>query len=126
MTEAEMNARSLGGWQLTDQQLAQLVATLRPVMEAMRARVAGDDQKWLDKTQLAARLQVSVSLVDLKVAGREIPHHRVGRLVRFTPADIAEIERLMQEPTRNFERESALALTSLRAPQQPRRRPRRQ
>ncbi len=50
-------------------------------------------ESWLDCAALAARMGVSKSYVQQQVTARLIPHHRVGRLVRFSPADVHAIER---------------------------------
>jgi len=41
--------------------------------------------------ELAELLQVSDKWVKRKIAARQLPHHRRGRLVRFTPDDVAAI-----------------------------------
>ena len=57
---------------------------------------------WLTVPQLAALLGVSRGWVYEGVASRRLPHHRVGRYVRFSPDDVDRIERTSQiEPTRH-------------------------
>lgn len=56
------------------------------------------DEKWLDKKQLAAVLNVGESWVRNKVTAREIPHRRVGRHVRFAPEDVQAIKDQIFEP----------------------------
>lgn len=53
-------------------------------------------QVFLDGKQLAARYGVSHEWVKVRVKQREIPFTRVpgGRLVRFSPADVAAIDAL--------------------------------
>ncbi|MEV1018131.1 helix-turn-helix domain-containing protein [Micromonospora sp. NPDC049801] len=114
----------VGRPQLTDQQMIQLLAILGPLIDDIRARLAAD--RWLTIPQLAEHLQVSAEWVKRRAAAREIPHHRVGKQVRFTPADLSELEEIMKEPALNSERDAALALTRLRVAQQRQRRPRRQ
>ena len=53
------------------------------------------NEAWLDSPQLAAVLGVNTSWVERQVSARAIPHHRVGRLVRFTPDDVRAIEKSM-------------------------------
>jgi excisionase family DNA binding protein len=48
---------------------------------------------WLDVPGLAALLGVPESWVYERTAARSIPFHKVGRYVRFTPADVAAIEK---------------------------------
>lgn len=47
---------------------------------------------WLTSTQVAERLGVSKWWVQEQVTANAIPHHRLGRLVRFSPADLQAIE----------------------------------
>lgn len=54
--------------------------------------------QWLTIAQLAELLGVPKSWVRDKVTARAIPHHRPGRHVRFTPADVAAIEQMFAEP----------------------------
>ncbi len=49
--------------------------------------------RWLDCADLAAHLNVSKGYVQTQVTAGRYPHHRVGRLVRFSPADVRAIER---------------------------------
>jgi excisionase family DNA binding protein len=46
----------------------------------------------LTSTEVAELLGVSKWWVQEQVTAKAIPHHRVGRLVRFSPADIRAIE----------------------------------
>lgn len=46
------------------------------------------DDPLMDKEQVAERLNVGVRYVDRLVAERRLPHHRIGRLVRFRQADV--------------------------------------
>ena len=56
---------------------------------------------WLTVPELADLLGVSPNWVYEGTATKRLPHHRVGRYVRFSPADISRIERQSQiEPTR--------------------------
>ena len=56
---------------------------------------------WLTVPELADLLGVSPSWVYEGTAAKRLPHHRVGRYVRFSPADVTRIERTSQiEPTR--------------------------
>ncbi|MEU4570818.1 helix-turn-helix domain-containing protein [Micromonospora sp. NPDC023956] len=57
-----------------------------------------DTKQWLDQKQLTELLNVPATWVRDKVTARAIPHRRVGRHVRFTPADVAEIEQMFFEP----------------------------
>jgi excisionase family DNA binding protein len=50
-------------------------------------------ESWLSSEQLAEVLGVSKSWIQDRVTDKTLPHHRVGRLVRFTPADVQAIER---------------------------------
>lgn len=50
---------------------------------------------WLTSEQLAAVLGVNKKWVQDRVTDKTLPHHRVGRLVRFTPDDVKAIERQM-------------------------------
>jgi excisionase family DNA binding protein len=52
-------------------------------------------QSWLSSEQLAEVLGVSKKWVADRVTNKTLPHHRVGRLVRFTPADVQAIDRQM-------------------------------
>jgi excisionase family DNA binding protein len=49
--------------------------------------------RWLDMDAAADHLGVSRRWLERRVAERSVPHHRLGRLVRFTPSDLADIER---------------------------------
>lgn len=57
-------------------------------------------ERWLDIDGLADLLGVSRSWVRDKVTARELPHHRPGRHVRFTPEDVEAIAALTSEPVR--------------------------
>lgn len=46
----------------------------------------------LTAAELAAHLGVARTWVDVRVRRREIPHLRLGRYVKFTPAHVAAIE----------------------------------
>lgn len=48
---------------------------------------------WLTSEQLAEVLGVSKKWVQDRVTDKTLPHHRVGRLVRFTPDDVKAIEK---------------------------------
>ena len=57
--------------------------------------------------QVAERLGVSTKQVRRLIASRELPHHRIGRLIRITDADLTAFIRSRrvgqpspQEPTR--------------------------
>jgi excisionase family DNA binding protein len=57
-------------------------------------------QTWLSSADLADVLGVSKYWVQSQVTARALPHHRVGRLVRFSPEDVRRIHALMQvEPS---------------------------
>lgn len=45
-----------------------------------------DDEKLLTKQEIADFLNVSIKMIDRKVMMNEIPHLKVGRLVRFSKA----------------------------------------
>jgi len=56
---------------------------------------------WLTVPELAALLGVAQSWVYEGTASRRLPHHRVGRYVRFSPADVDRIGHATAvEPTR--------------------------
>ena len=59
--------------------------------------------------QAAAKLDVSADMVYQRVAAREWPCTRMGRKIRFTPAQMTEILRLCEQPavTRTPRRRSA-------------------
>lgn len=59
----------------------------------MTAQAADANEAWLTSEQLAKVLGVSSKWVSDRVTNRTLPHHRVGRLVRFTPADVRAIEK---------------------------------
>jgi len=48
--------------------------------------------------ELAELLQMSEKWVKRRVSARAIPHHRRGRLVRFTPDDVRQIRDMDAEP----------------------------
>ena len=48
---------------------------------------------WINCAALASRIGMSKAWVQERVTAKAIPHHRVGRYVRFSPGDIAAIER---------------------------------
>lgn len=48
---------------------------------------------WLNCEELAAVIGMSKSWVQDQVTKKAIPHHRVGRLVKFSPGDVRAIER---------------------------------
>lgn len=52
----------------------------------------------LDIKGLAAELGVPWTWVRDKVTARQLPHHRYGRHVRFTPEDVAAIRETSAEP----------------------------
>lgn len=58
----------------------------------MTARPAGSET-WIDCAALAALLGMSKDWVQSEVTAKRLPHHRVGRYVRFSPADVAAIDR---------------------------------
>jgi len=43
-----------------------------------------DDERLLTKKELASFLNVSVKMIDRKVLLKEIPHFKLGHLVRFS------------------------------------------
>jgi len=53
------------------------------------------NEAWLTSEQLAQVLGVHKSWVQDRVTAKSLPHHRVGRFVRFTPADVRAIEKQM-------------------------------
>jgi excisionase family DNA binding protein len=57
-----------------------------------------DPSPWLKPAQLAEKLGVSTWWVQTEVTAGRIPFHRVGRLTRFSPADVAAIERTTAVP----------------------------
>ncbi len=62
------------------------------------------EQVFLDMQQLADRYGVSKEWVKIRVKRREIPFTRLpgGRLVRFSPDDVAQIDQLgTKEPALN-------------------------
>ncbi len=56
------------------------------------------ETSWLDSAALAALLGLSKSWVQDEVTAKRLPHHRVGRLVRFSPADVRAIDRATAVP----------------------------
>lgn len=51
---------------------------------------------YLTPDELAELLRVARSHIDRSVATREYPHSRVGRYVRFSEDDVAQIKRLIR------------------------------
>ena len=63
---------------------------------------------WLTVQELAAVLGVAESFIYAGTASKQLPHHRVGRYVRFSPADVDRIAHSTQvEPTRTARLRSA-------------------
>lgn len=50
--------------------------------------------KPLTAAELAEMLGVTTRTIQRKARDREIPHQRVGRLIRFRQSDVEEIERM--------------------------------
>lgn len=74
----------------------------------MTARPVDANEAWLTSEQLAGVLGVHLRWVQERVTARALPHHRVGRLVRFTPEDLKAIEKSMAvKPTVHQLRSSA-------------------
>lgn len=48
--------------------------------------------------EAAQELGLKASWLRAKAQARQVPHHRYGRLVRFTDEDIAAIRRMHAEP----------------------------
>lgn len=46
--------------------------------------------------ELAERLGCCVRTIQRKARNREIPHNRIGRMIRFTTAQVEEIERMIE------------------------------
>ncbi|MEV0726049.1 helix-turn-helix domain-containing protein [Micromonospora purpureochromogenes] len=55
----------------------------------------------LTQKELAAYLGVSERFVEVRVQSREWPFTRHGRLVRFSPADVRQIEESGRQPALN-------------------------
>jgi excisionase family DNA binding protein len=51
------------------------------------------DERWLDVEQAAALFGVSPKRLYELTAARQIPFHRIGRRIRFTPADLDAFEK---------------------------------
>lgn len=64
----------------------------------MTATPATKATGWLSVTQLAEHLGIGADWVHRRVASREIPCHRIGNRARFSPADVAAIERMTAVP----------------------------
>ncbi len=63
------------------------------------------DGNWLDVPGLAALLRVPESWVYERTAAKAIHFHKVGRYIRFTPDDVAAIEKqTAQVPVRELQR----------------------
>lgn len=50
-------------------------------------------ENWLDVPAAAALFGVSQKRLYEMTAARQIPFHRIGRRIRFTPADLAAFEK---------------------------------
>jgi len=48
-----------------------------------------DGQKFMDVEEIAAYLKVSPNTIYWWVATKRIPHHKIGKLVRFEPERVA-------------------------------------
>jgi excisionase family DNA binding protein len=55
---------------------------------------------WLTREQIARRYQVSIRSVDYWIEDRRLPHYRLGRLVRFDPAECDVALRAFHIPAR--------------------------
>lgn len=51
------------------------------------------NEAWLNCEQVAQVIGMSKSWVQEQVTAKALPHHRLGRYVRFSPADVRAIER---------------------------------
>jgi excisionase family DNA binding protein len=49
--------------------------------------------RWLNVDETAELLGVSPKRLYELTAARQVPFHRIGRRIRFTPSDLAEIEK---------------------------------
>ncbi len=56
-------------------------------------------ESWLTPTELGDRLGLSESTIKRRCRTREWPHRRTPH-IRFTAADVAEIEALLYQPAR--------------------------
>lgn len=54
--------------------------------------------RWLDLTAAAQVLGVHPDWLYKRCTAKTIPHHKVGRRIRFTPTDLAAIERSTSVP----------------------------
>lgn len=54
---------------------------------------------WLKPPEMAELLRVEVGTVYDLVRDGSIPHHRIGRLIRFSPEDIATYQEATQVRT---------------------------
>lgn len=50
-------------------------------------------EAWIDCAGMAERIGMSKDWVQTQVTANAIAHHRVGRYVRFSPADVAAFDR---------------------------------
>lgn len=57
-------------------------------------------EPYLTQSELAERLRVSSRYVRDQVNAGDWPARRLGKLVRFAPADVAEIEAKIAQPAR--------------------------
>ncbi|RAN92619.1 hypothetical protein GAR05_06111 [Micromonospora saelicesensis] len=55
----------------------------------------------LTQKELAAYFGVSERFVEVRVQSGEWPVSRLGRLVRFSPADVRQIEEAVRQPALN-------------------------
>lgn len=55
-------------------------------------------ETWMSPGELADLLGVSKWWVQTQVTAKAIPHHRVGRLTKFSPADVRAIEQRTAVP----------------------------
>lgn len=73
-------------------------------MEAHRAHEKAHNvmtDRHFTQKELAAYLGVSERFVEVRVQSREWPFTRHGRLVRFSPADVRQIEESGRQPALN-------------------------
>lgn len=54
--------------------------------------------KWLTVAELSELIGVPRGTIQNKCAARQWPHHRPGRHLRFSPADVAAIDAMTAEP----------------------------
>lgn len=59
---------------------------------------AADTSRWLGSQELADLLGMSKGWVQEQVTAKALPHHKVGRVTRFSPADVRAIERATAVP----------------------------